>query len=53
MSRKPDVLDVFSGIVIFLALSLAALWGSVMYDDWRCGFIQCRVVVDAGATGGL
>lgn len=35
---------------IILALVSALAWGHVMYGDWRCGFVSCRVVIDSGAS---
>lgn len=38
----------FIGMIVTLAVVWAgyALHGHLMYGDWRCGFIQCRVVVE-------
>jgi hypothetical protein len=27
-------------------LSPLALYGHLMYGDWRCGFAECRIVVE-------
>ena len=33
-------------MALFVVVSTLSCWGHVMYGDWGCGFIECRVVVD-------
>jgi hypothetical protein len=32
-------------MALFFVVSTLSCWGHVMYGDWGCGFIECRVVV--------
>ena len=32
-------------MLLFFFVSGMSCWGSVMYGDWKCGFIECRVLV--------
>ena len=47
--QRAQDLNVFLAVALAGALLFAIAnsgWGVLMYGDWRCGFIECRVVVE-------
>lgn len=32
---------------LFLLVAMLSTWGQVMYGNWKCGFVECRIVIDA------
>ena len=44
----PPAIVVYIALIALIAVSVA-LWNEWLYDDWRCMFRECRILLDRGA----
>lgn len=43
-----SITDTYAGLILLvIVLFLVGAYGKIMYGQWRCGFVECRVVVEA------
>lgn len=47
-SKEDVVATAFATLIFILILTgISALYGNFFFDNWKCGFIECKMALDS------